>query len=342
MDLSRAGVAPCLLLAALLGAVGHAQAPLRPSPASSSGSSTSTPAKKALPATERVILKVGEMQVTQAEFESRIGDIETQGDADQEGRNEKKRRRLGDDYASVLMLSQRAVASHLDSAPEVSRQLAVSRIQILSDAEFASLMRQAQPTFEETSQYYSSHLSDYDEVQIRRLFIWKQRADSKNARALSAQDAKARADAILQASAAGHETNKLTDGFKESDEGMLDTQPLTFPRGELPPAIEKVAFSIKEGEWSEAQNTPDSIILVQLVKRERQQFGQVTSSIEKRLQGQKMQALLDDLKKKAGIWMDDQYFGSAVAPVRGAPRHSSNPPSKIQESTRNGETKNEN
>jgi hypothetical protein len=109
-----------------------------------------------------VILKVGDVQVTQAEFESRIGAIEPQGgDPEKEGLNQKKRRRLGDDYASVLMLSQQAVASHLDSSPEVSRQLAISRIQILSDAEFASLMSKAQPTAEEISQYYKSHISDY-------------------------------------------------------------------------------------------------------------------------------------------------------------------------------------
>jgi hypothetical protein len=239
------------------------------------------------------------------------------------------------------MLSQQAVANRLDSSPEVSRQLAIDRIQILSDAEFASLMRQAQPTLEEISQYYSAHGSDYDEVRIRRLFIWKKGAGSKNGRGLSPQEARARADAILQASAAGRDTTKLTEAFKDSDDGMSDAEPLAFPRGELPPEMEKVAFAIKEGEWSQAVDTRDSVILVQLVRRDRQQLGQVSSLIEKRLQGQKMQAMLDDLKKNAGIWMDEQYFGTAVAPVPGAQRRISNPPSKLQKSAKKGESNNE-
>jgi parvulin-like peptidyl-prolyl isomerase len=284
-----------------------------------------------------VVLKVGDVQVTEAEFESRIAAIEPQADPDKDGATEKDRRKLGDDYASVLMLSQQAVANHLDSSPEVSRQLAVARMQVLSDAEFESLMRKATPSSEEVSQYYSAHLSDYDEVQIRRLFIWKQRDNSKTAQVLSSQAARTSADQIRKEYASGTDVKKLSEDVRRSGEGMLDPEPLTFPRGELPPQLEKVAFTLKEGEWSEVEDTPARLLLIQLVKRDRQQLGQVSERIEKNLQGEKMQALLDDLKKKAGIWMDQQYFGTAVAPVPGAQRRVSVPPSELQESAKKGE-----
>jgi len=283
-----------------------------------------------------VVLKVGDVQVTEAEFESRIAAIEPQADPDKEGATEKDRRKLGDDYASVLMLSQQAVANHLDSSPEVSRQLAIARMQVLSDAEFESLMRQATPSSEEISQYYSAHLSDYDEVQIRRLFIWKQRDNSKTAPVLSSQAARANADQIRKEYASGTDVKKLSEDVRRSGEGMLDPEPLTFPRGELPPQLEKAAFTLKEGEWSEVEDTPARLLLIQLVKRDRQQLGRVSERIEKNLQGEKMQALLDDLKKKAGIWMDQQYFGTGVAPVPGAQQRVSVPPSELQESAKKG------
>jgi hypothetical protein len=106
--------------------------------------------------------------------------------------------------------------------------------------------------------------------------------------------------------------------------------------------MEKVAFALKEGEWSEAEDTPAAVRLIQLVKRDRRQLGQVSSYIEKDLQGQKLEAMLDDLKKKAGIWLDEQYFGTAVAPVSGAQRRDSDPPSRLQKSARKGESNNEN
>jgi DNA-binding transcriptional ArsR family regulator len=284
-----------------------------------------------------VVLKVGDVQVTEAEFESRIAAIEPQADPDKEGATEKDRRKLGDDYASVLMLSQQAVANHLDSSPEVSQQLAIARMQVLSDAEFASLMRQSTPSSEEISQYYSAHLSDYDQVQIRRLFIWKQRDNSKTAPVLSSQAARANADQIRKEYASGTDVKKLSEDVRRSGEGMLDPEPLIFPRGELPAQLEKVAFTLKEGEWSEVEDTPARLLLIQLVKRDRQQLGRVSERIEKNLQGEKMQALLDDLKKKAGIWMDQQYFGTGVAPVPGAQQRVSVPPSELQESAKKGE-----
>jgi parvulin-like peptidyl-prolyl isomerase len=277
------------------------------------------------------------VEVTEAEFESRIAAIEPQADPDKDSATGKDRRKLGDDYASVLMLSQQAVANHLDSSPEVSLQLAIARMQVLSDAEFANLMRQATPSSEEISQYYSAHLADYDEVQIRRLFIWKQRNNSKTAPVSSSQAARASADQIRKAYASGADVKKLSEDVRRSGDGMLDPEPLTFPRGELPPQLEKVAFTLKEGEWSEVEDTPARLLLIELVKRDRQQLGQVSERIEKHLQGEKMQALLDDLKKKAGIWMDQQYFGTAVAPVPGAKQRISVPPSELQESAKKGE-----
>jgi len=282
-----------------------------------------------------VVLKVGDVQVTKEEFESRIREIEP-GHGD-EGAPDKDRQRLGDDYASVLMLSQQALAKHLDSSPEVARQLAIARMQVLSDAEFATLMQQAQPTFAEVTQYYNAHASDYEEVQIRRLFIWKQPEDSKGVQALTSQAARAKAEQIRKAYASGTDVKKLSGDLTKSQEGMLDPNPLTFSRGELSAQMLKVASSLKDGEWSEVEDTPARLLLIQLVKRDHQQLGQVSSHIEKQLQDKKMEALLNDLKKDAGIWMDEKYFGTAVAPVPDAQRRASNPPSELRKSTKQGD-----
>jgi hypothetical protein len=262
-----------------------------------------------------------------------IGDFEPKGDADKPGADDKDRRTLGDDYASVLVLSQQAVANHLDASPEVRRQLTVDRMQVLSDAQFASLMRQAKPSAAEISQYYSSHLEDYDRVKIRRLFIWKAGAGSTNTKGLAPDAARARADAILQASKSGGDPEKLAEAFKGSEEGMLDAEPIPFTRGTLPAKLEKVAFALKPGEWAEGDETKDNVILLHVVARDRRPLTEVSSFIEQRVQGQKIQVKLDELKKKAGIWMDEQYFGTAVATVPREQRPVSHPPSKDSKSS---------
>jgi parvulin-like peptidyl-prolyl isomerase len=311
-----------VLLISVMAGVGHAQ------------DSNSTPAKKAAPSADRVILKVGGVPVTQAEFESMIGDFEPQRDADKPGTDDKDRRSLGDDYASVLMLSQQAVANHLDATPEIRRQLTVDRMQILSDAQFASLMRQAKPSAEEINQYYSSHLEDFDRLKIRRLFIWKVGAGSGNTKGLAPDAARARADAILQASKSGGDPEKLAEAFKGSEEALLDAEPIPFTRGVLPAKLEKVAFALKPGDWAEGDDTPDKLILLHLVERDRRPLSEVSPFIEQKVQGQKMQVKLDEMKKKAGIWMDEQYFGTAVATVPREQRPDSDPPSKASKPTK--------
>jgi len=330
MELIRKRAVVRLLLAAAVAAGVHAQSIVSPGPAKSSDAAPAT-TKKTSP-DERVVIKVGNVGITQAEFESRISAFEAPGGEGESAVPTKTRRDLGDDYASVLMLSQQAVADHLDTTPEVRRALEIARIQTLSDAEFARLLRQAQPTPEEISAYYSAHISDYDQVQVRRLFIWKKGEGSSNANGLSPQEARARADKIVQTNATGGDPQKLIEQFKNSPDGLLDAAPVTFPRGELPPRLEKVAFSLKEGEWGQAEDTPSSILLFHLVKRSHRQLGEVSSLIERKVQGQKMQATLDDLKKKAGIWMDMEYFATPEAPSRTAKAPASSPPPTRQES----------
>jgi hypothetical protein len=294
-----------LSAAVVLAPVGAQETPAKDVGAKSTGS-----AKEASASADRVILKVGETKVTEKEFESSIGDIEPKADPEKAEAAEKDRRRLGDDFASVLMLSQLAVADKLDSSPEIRRQLAVSRLQILSDAQFARLMSQTKSSSEEVSHYYDTHLSEFDRVKIRRLFIWKVGAGSKNSHGLSPEEAKARAAAILQESASGGDAIKLAEMFRDSDRGIFDSEPLIFIRGQLPARVEKVAFTIKPGQWAEAEDTPDHIILVYLAGRDHEPLSIVTGQIEKLVQGAKMQKKLDELKKKAGIWMDERYFGS--------------------------------
>ena len=183
----------------------------------------------------------------------------------------------------------------------------------LSNAEFAKLKAQAKPTSEEISAYYSTHLADYDTVQIRRLFIWKRVEGSNDGRGVSPQDAKALADAIRQAFATGSDPRKL---IHDDNAVVLDIEPLTFQRGgELPPKMEEAAFALKEGEWSVFEDNPGLLVLLQGVKRGRRDLKEVSSQIEKKLQAQKLQAALENLKKNAGIWMDEKYFASPQKPV---------------------------
>jgi hypothetical protein len=296
-------------------------------------STNSTAEKKPAASTNRIVMKVGGVPVTEADFEAMIGDIEPQPrDPDDPDAVSKSRRRMGEDYAAVMMLSQQALANHMDQSPEIRHQLAINRMQILSDAQFNSLLSQTKPSAEEINQYYSAHRSDFDRVKVRRLFIWKTGPGSANSKGLSPEAARARAESIVHGS---DDAGKLAEELKDASEGLLDSEPVVFVRGALSPELEKIAFSLKPGEWAEGEETKDRLMLLQLVEHDQRPLAEVSSLIERRVQNRKLDARLDELKKKTGIWLDEQYFGAAVATASREQRPGSNPPSTNRKSAEN-------
>ena len=305
-DLLRVRLLVCLnfIFAVILIAAAQAQG----QPGAGSSESSSAPSKTdAVPPGQRVVLKVGDLQITQATFEQYVADLESQ-----QGPAEKSRKDLGDNYASMLMLSQQAVANHLDTTSAVQRLLTIDRMQILSNAEFARLKAQSTPSSEEIQAYYNAHLEDYDVVEMRRLFIWS--GDAANKNVLTPEKAKAFAEEARKIFASGGDAGSLQKLVKgtphNQDEIVFDPKPLPFQRGELPGKMNDIVFALKAGEWKEISQGPGSYLFIQIVSRSRRPLTDVSQQIEQKVQAEKLRAQLDELKKKTGIWMDETYFPS--------------------------------
>lgn len=293
---SRLGLA--LLLVGILGAVSHAQEP------SQSTSPAAPPAKAVAPPSERVVIKVGNLQLTQADFESILATLEQQ-----QGPASLPRRTIGENYASLLMLAQQALAHHLDATPGVTSQLAIDRDQILSNAEFAKLKSQAKPTTEEIDAYYSAHGDEYDMVDLRRLFVWQNSTGSKDGKGMTPKEAEALIAAVRQAFASGGDAAKLVQGKKDV---LLDSEPSSFQRGELPPKLNEAAFGLQQGQWSVVEQTSDALVLIYVVKRYRRELHAVLPVVEKKLTSEKLRSEMENLKRSTGLWLDDGYFGAGT------------------------------
>lgn len=288
------------------------QAQANPGSDSATPSASSAPSTNDKAAKDRVILKVGDQQITEGVFEQYIADLEaTQGPADL------SRKTLGENYSKLLMLAQQAQANNLDKSPAVVRQLAIDRNQILSNAEFLRLKEQSTPPPQQIKAYYDGHLDDYDVVKIRRVFILGS-ANPANGQGLTREQAAAIATSVKQAISSHKDVIAVIQAAPHNRTDVVaDPDPLTFARGELPPGMDKAAFGLKEGEWTQLSDGPDEYVFIQLVTRSRKTLNDVSSQIEKQLQAAKLREELKALKEKSGIWMDEQYFASK-APVPGS------------------------
>jgi len=253
------------------------------------------------------VLKVGDQQITQAAFEQYVTDLEsTQGPASL------SRKKLGDSYASMLMLEKQAKAEDLESTPEVQRLLAIDRMQILSNAEFAKLKAATTPTPEEIKEYYNEHLDDFDVAEVRRIFIWSGDPSTKD-HSLTPEQAKAMADSMRVAIKSGNEAeiNKILSSTQHGrDDVAADPRPLRFRRGELAPVMNDAIFALKEGEWKEFNSSPGEYVFIHLVKLSREDLKDATPEITKNVQAEKLRQELSKLKSKTGVWMDETYFAS--------------------------------
>jgi parvulin-like peptidyl-prolyl isomerase len=78
-------------------------------------------------------------------------------------------------------------------------------------------------------------------------------------------------------------------------------------------ALEKATFDVPDGGVSEIVDTAQALIVVKVLAHHRPEVTEVTAEIKNKLQQQKLDAEIDTMKRKAGVWMDEDYFKQPVA-----------------------------
>jgi hypothetical protein len=309
-----------LLLSGLVAGVAQAQAPK--APAQSPPPAASKPAGPTLETPEpadKVVLKVGDRQFTKAELDDLIAHLDprTQQTIATQGKKQ-----LGDQYATIVILSEQARIHHLDETPAFVQKLAFQKLQLEAQTAFEEINQQAKVTPEEVQQYYTAHAPEFDEITVRQFVIRKKAPDPQagpghppaiTGPGLTPEDAKARAETIRKELAAGTDIKKIRE---ESAPGevIIDAEPRKVRRGAMRPEMEKVAFALKDGEVSEPLDVPQALVFFQVTGHSHVELKDVTADIEKNLRQQKVEAALAEVKKNRTVWMDEQYFAPSPKP----------------------------
>jgi hypothetical protein len=260
----------------------------------------------------KVVLKVGNQQVTADDVNFVLRSLNAQ---DQKAVANQGRRPLGEQYALTLVLAQRGSQDHLDATPEFRRQEAWERAQRLAQAEYEKMAQSIKINPEEVGQYYSQHTKDFEQVEIRQVGIRKKAEGAKtDLPGLPPQEAEAKADAIRKAITSGTDIHKVATEFAVPNVVFIDASSKKLQRGQLSGDLDKTIFALKDGELSQSINTPQSIFFVQVLKHLQPDLKEVRPMIEGTIRQGRLQAQLGDLRKKSGIWMDEDYF----KPVPGA------------------------
>jgi parvulin-like peptidyl-prolyl isomerase len=269
---------------------------------------------------QKVVLRVGSTQVTEAEIDAVVSNLGPKAKAIVATQG---RRPVGEEYLKMLLLSQRATDEHLDSSPAIRSQPELQRAQTLAQAEYQQMASEVQITEEDVSRYFTAQRSEFETVQVREFLIRKRPPGTEDPKqGLPIQEAKTTAESIRKALLAGTDVDEVAQTFATSISVMLiDRKPRTLRRSEMKPALEKASFDLPDGGVSEVVDTPEAFIVVKVLGHQRPELKEVAKEIESRLRQQRLDVEVDDLKKKAGVWMDEDYFKAkpVVKPASPAP-----------------------
>jgi len=285
--------------------------------ASAPGAQTPTAASA-----QKVVLKVGSAQVTQFEIDDAVSHL---GMKEKAIVSTQGLQLVGEEYTKMLLLSQRASEERLDLRPDIRSQLELQRVKTLAQAEYEKMASEVQITQEEMSQYFTAHRSEFETVQVQEFLIRKrpQAADPKQG--LTLEEARSTAESIRKALLSGKDVEEVAKTFATSISVMLvDQRPRTFRRADMKPALEKATFDVPDGGVSDIVDTPQALIVVKVLAHHRPELKEVTAEIKNKLQQQRLDAEIDTMKKKAGVWMDEDYFRQPVA------TSSAGPPASLQ------------
>jgi peptidyl-prolyl cis-trans isomerase C len=255
---------------------------------------------------EKVVLKVGEAKVTQADVDYLIGSLSPQVQQAVETRGRKP---VGDEYAMMVLLSQKAQSDHLDASPSFQRKIALEKLQVLAQEEYQKIAEGIHVSPDEVNTYYNAHKDSFEEAQVREFVARKKAADAKAGDpGLSAEEAKTRLASIQKAIEAGTDIKEVAKKFDVPNVVMVNPESQTVHKGEMIPDLDKAAFELKPNQFSVPVDTPQAVVVLQVLTHQQQEVSAVSGQIENELRQQKLRTAMDDMKAKANIWMDPEYF----------------------------------
>lgn len=238
------------------------------------------------------------------------------------------RQQIAHQFATLLVMAEKAKQKGVENDPSVKEQLQLSRDQVLASAYNQKLLDEAQPTDAEEQKYYDENKSSFDEATLQRLYIPK--ATASKEKPVDADAEKAAAQKLHDRAASGEDFAKLE---KEAFASQSNPQSAPSPdmgarrRGSLPPDQESSVFALKPGEASALLENPAGWYVYKVTAKRTLPFAEVKEEIGHRLQQQKYMDLRNGITNSADIKLNEAYFGSAREPEMPGMPGMRNPPS---------------
>lgn len=267
-----------------------------------------------------IVMTAGDITIRQSEFEAVLRNMPAE--YQQYVQTGPGKKQVAERYLRMKMLAAEGLRNGVDKDPDVARQLAVVRDEIVANGQVTRIDKSVTVKEEDLRKTYEAHKGDYEEVKARHILIAFKGSPvtPKDKKELTEEEAKAKAEDLRKQIAGGAKFEDLAK--KESDDtssGAQGGELGTFGRGQMVPEFEKVAFEAKAGDLTPVVRTQFGYHVIKVEEKKTTPFEQVRETLEKQQRQEAVQSALDALTAKSKPVYNDAYFGPATPAAPAAP-----------------------
>lgn len=261
---------------------------------------------------DKVVLKVGDMTLTSAQFDQIIDVLPEQYKPVARGAG---RKQFADNLVKVLVLAQEGKRRKLDETTAFRTQTMFQSANTLAAATYADINKETKISDADLHKYYEDHKSEFEQVSARHILIRTQGLPmplKPGAKELSDAEGLAKAQDLVKQLKAGGDFAALAT--KESDDtgSAANGGDLSFfKKGQMVPTFEQAAFSMQPGQISDPVKSQFGYHIIKVEAKETKSFDDVKAELEKRMKPEQSQKALDELQKKSAVVYDPVFFDLA-------------------------------
>ena len=276
--------------------------------------SVDNPAPKTLPVVppDRVVVAVGDVTVTAAQFDQIIDALPEQYRSVARGSG---RKQFADNIVRIVVLAQEGKRRKLDESSAYRTQSMFQDANILANMTYEEIGKNIKLDEADVRKYYEAHKAEFEQVRARHILIRAQGSPTAvrpGQKDLTEAEALAKAQDLRKRIQAGEDFAQLAE--KESDDAGSAAKggDLGFFRhGQMVPSFEQAAFALQPGAIGEPVKSPFGYHVIKVEAKESKSFEDVRPELERRMRPEQAQKTLQELQKKSPAVLDPDFFGLA-------------------------------
>jgi peptidyl-prolyl cis-trans isomerase C len=281
-----------------------------PKPSAAPPALTSVTAPDSNVAPDAVVLTIGNLTMTRAQFEILLSALAQNG---RPAATPAQKRQVAEQYAELETMAQEARKRKLDESAEVKQMMAIQSDSFLANSLAKKISDDTHFTELDLRSYYDSNKNEFEEAQGSHILIRFKGSKvplKPNEKDLTEDEALAKAQDIRKKIMDGADFATLAKAESDDTGSATKGGELgSFKRGQMVPQFDQAAFALPVGQISEPVKTPFGYHLIKITSRASKPFDEAKAQIEKDLKPKMTKETLEQLKVHTPVALNESYFG---------------------------------